>query len=318
MTNGKKVGIICTFIATFCFSLKSIFAKVAYVGHMSPIIVLAWRSILALPLFLIPFIRLLYKKHDKDSIHNILFYGVLGGLLYLSSSLCDFIGLTYINASIERAVLFTFPIFVFFFSWRREYKFPKKAFLFAIISQVGLIIMLAPSINKPNWSNIISGVGFVFLSAILWASFIVFSKKAVTKIGTALFTSSYMCITCFTFVIIALLFKSSEFGIWNNSFNEIWPIIALAIVCTIIPSYMTSYGIEKIGDQMTAIISGSGPIITLWVDQLVFHHALHLNEIIGSIIVAISITYIAIFNKANSYSKNTKILTENEAKSNNV
>jgi|GEM_PF-150815 len=298
--NGKQIGIFCVLLAMFCFSLKSIFAKFAYGAGITPIPLLAWRAIISFPFFFLPLIHSFPARPTRKEVYDIIILGVLGGLLYLASSIFDFIGLTYVNPSIERSVLFTFPVFVIILSWRFNKKFPKKQFLLAFVSQIGLLTMLAPSINEPSWENTIMGVGLVFISALLWALFMLFSSHAISKIGAIRFTSAYMGVACIVIVIIALILNPNTFLVWRMGIEKTWPIVALAIICTIIPSYMTSYGIRKVGVYVTAIVSGAGPIVTLWFDQLLFGHLLLPNEIIGSIIVAISITAIALLNKSDS------------------
>ena len=55
-------------------------------------------------------IRFDWNSVNKSKVFK---YSFFGAILYLSSSIADFIGLLYISASLERAVLFTFPIYVF-------------------------------------------------------------------------------------------------------------------------------------------------------------------------------------------------------------
>ena len=109
----KNIGILVVFLATVFLSTKSIWAKLIYLDSLSPVNVLACRAVLSLPFFLIPMIRFDWNSVNKSKVFK---YSFFGAILYLSSSIADFIGLLYISASLERAVLFTFPIYVFLLS----------------------------------------------------------------------------------------------------------------------------------------------------------------------------------------------------------
>ena len=109
----KNIGILVVFLATVFLSTKSIWAKLIYLDSLSPLNVLVCRAVLSLPFFLLPMIRFDWNSVNKSKVFK---YSFLGAILYLSSSIADFIGLLYISASLERAVLFTFPIYVFLLS----------------------------------------------------------------------------------------------------------------------------------------------------------------------------------------------------------
>jgi len=64
----------------------------------------------------------------------------------------------------------------------------------------------------------------------------------------------------------------------------------LAIFCSIVPSYLMSFGLKKISASLAAVISAMGPIVTLGLDVVILNHHLGLNEIIGAIIVTLCVT----------------------------
>ena len=59
---------------------------------------------------------MIHFNWQSVNIKQVFYYSFVGAVLYLISSMADFIGLLYISASLERAVLFTFPIYVFLLS----------------------------------------------------------------------------------------------------------------------------------------------------------------------------------------------------------
>ena len=281
----KNIGILVVFLATVFLSTKSIWAKLIYLDSLSPLNVLACRAVLSLPFFLIPMIRFDWNSVNKSKVFK---YSFFGAILYLSSSIADFIGLLYISASLERAVLFTFPIYVFLLSSDLSRITFSKVIL--IVSTVlGLAIMFNPTVDNHLIDTLI-GISLVLLSAIFWALFIIYSKRAVSNISPTIFTSTYMCITT-VLLLFGFIIDSKNFTTFLTlQTHTMIYLVFLAIFCSIIPSYLMSFGLKRINASLAAVISAMGPIVTLALDVVILNHNLALNEIIGAIIVTACVT----------------------------
>ena len=281
----KNIGILVVFLATVFLSTKSIWAKLIYLDSLSPLNVLVCRAVLSLPFFLIPMIRFDWNSVNKSKVFK---YSFFGAILYLSSSIADFIGLLYKSASLERAVLFTFPIYVFLLSSDLSRITVSKVVL--IVSTVlGLAIMFNPTVDNHLIDTLI-GISLVLLSAIFWALFIIYSKRAVSNISPTIFTSTYMCITT-VLLLFGFIIDSKNFTTFLTlQTHTMIYLVFLAIFCSIIPSYLMSFGLKKINASLAAVISAMGPIVTLGLDVVILNHNLALNEIIGAIIVTACVT----------------------------
>ena len=281
----KNIGILVVFLATVFLSTKSIWAKLIYLDSLSPLNVLVCRAVLSLPFFLIPMIRFDWNSVNKSKVFK---YSFLGAILYVSSSITDFIGLLYISASLERAVLFTFPIYVFLLSSDLSRITFSKVIL--IVSTVlGLAIMFNPTVDNHLIDTLI-GISLVLLSAVFWALFIIYSKRTVSNISPTIFTSTYMCITT-VLLLLGFIIDSKNFTTFSTlQTHTMIYLVFLAIFCSIIPSYLMSFGLKRINASLAAVISAMGPIVTLALDVVILNHNLALNEIIGAIIVTACVT----------------------------
>lgn len=281
----KNIGILVVFLATVFLSTKSIWAKLIYLDSLSPLNVLVCRAVLSLPFFLIPMIRFDWNSVNKSKVFK---YSFFGAILYLSSSIADFIGLLYISASLERAVLFTFPIYVFLLSSDLSRITFSKVVL--IVSTVlGLAIMFNPTVDN-HLTDTLIGISLVLLSAIFWALFIIYSKRAVSNISPTIFTSTYMCITT-VLLLLGFIIDSKNFTTFSTlQTHTMIYLVFLAIFCSIIPSYLMSFGLKRINASLAAVISAMGPIVTLALEVVILNHNLALNEIIGAIIVTACVT----------------------------
>lgn len=284
-SSAKNIGLLAIFVATIFLSTKSIFAKLLYLHEITPIMILMYRAIISLPFFLVPLLKVDWKN---TGIKQVMIYGVIGSFIYLSSSIADFIGLLFISASLERAILFTFPIYVFLLS-KESSKITIVQIGLIFSTVIGLMFMFNPTVIG-NIRDTLVGGGLVLLSAIFWAIFIIYSKHAVQMIGATAFTSAYMCISTIALVLIFMVFLIDVTpSFWFEDSVMVY-LVLLALMCSIIPSYLLSYGVKAISATQTAIISALGPISTLVLDVIVLNHNITINEIIGTIIVTLSVT----------------------------
>ena len=119
MQNTKRFwsGVAIGVLGVVLFSSKAVMVKLAYRYHVDPISILLLRMLFAFPFYVI--IAYVYRNQNKHidvtlmDYSWLLFFGFIG---YYLSSYFDFVGLTYIKASLERIILFLYPTIVILFN----------------------------------------------------------------------------------------------------------------------------------------------------------------------------------------------------------
>ncbi|MCB1434922.1 MAG: DMT family transporter, partial [Alphaproteobacteria bacterium] len=112
------IGYLLVIVGSTLFASKAIFIKLAYVEHHDALLMLAWRMVFALPVFLAVGVWEIAKRRRKavrlpDLRHAA--GAVLVGLVgYYLAMILDFTGLLYVTAQLERLALFTYPMFLIF------------------------------------------------------------------------------------------------------------------------------------------------------------------------------------------------------------
>ena len=106
-------GIFLGVIGIVLFSSKAVMVKLAYNYKIDAITMLLLRMLFSFPFYVV--IAYLYRNENqgvkivKKDYAWIAFFGLVG---YYLASLFDFVGLTYIKASLERIILFVYPTIV--------------------------------------------------------------------------------------------------------------------------------------------------------------------------------------------------------------
>lgn len=259
-------GVAIAFMGAICFSTKAIFVKLAYRDTpVDAVTLLALRMVFSLPFFFIT----AWASSRKST--NVRFTGkqwfqvmVIGCLGYYVSSLLDFLGLQYVTAGIERLILFIYPTLVLLMSaFIFKQKITTRQWVAIAITYLGLVVAFYSELDfypKQN-DKFILGAIMIFACAFTYAAYIVGSGRLIPLVGASKFNSYAM-----SFASIGVLI---HFYVANSNSLLTLPDtvygygIVMAVVSTVIPSYLVSIGINRIGSSNAAIVGSVGPVSTI-------------------------------------------------------
>ena len=298
MQTTKKFwyGIAIGVLGIVLFSSKAVMVKLAYGYQVDAISILLLRMLFSFPFYIV--IAYLYRNQNNlvEIKHKdyawVVFFGFVG---YYLASYFDFVGLTYIKASLERIILFLYPTIVILLN---------KLFLKQPITkiQAGAIGLTYLGIVIAFWDEVaISGSGtylggfFILLSAITYASYLVGSGWLIPKFGLIKFTAYAMIVSCIcVFVHYGFISNTDLFGYsWEVYFLG----FLIAIFATVIPSFLVSTSIKMISSSNFAIVAGIGPISTIILAAIFLNESLTLLQFFGALVVIVGILLISLTKK---------------------
>jgi drug/metabolite transporter (DMT)-like permease len=205
--------------------------------------VLTFRMLFAAPFYLLFAFRPLptdIGSINKDLV-KLVFLGIVG---YYFSSLFDFYGLESISAGLERLILFIYPTFVallaFIFLKKKIHWFTWASL---IITFGGVLLVVLHDLSTYSDTAYI-GMGFVAMSALTYAIYMVFSEKLIHKFGTIRYTSWVMLVST-ACVVLHFLITQQVSDLFSYSSRFYILSIVLAIFGTVLPSFLASAGINR-------------------------------------------------------------------------
>lgn len=271
------------------FSAKSVFAKMAFEYRVDPIAVLYMRMLFSFPLVLLA--GFWYEKTRKPSTVNwndIFKVAAISVLGYYISALFNFTGLAYIDASIERLVLFLYPTMVVFLSFIFLKKPVSAKQIVAIsISYLGLMVAFADKLLINNNSGFWLGVVLILLSSFTYAIFLTVSDNLIQRVGSFRFSTTATLTMCICMIIHAMIVGKTSIEGYNS--HVIWYCILMAVLSTVIPVYMFNYSMSRLGASNVAVISCLGPVGTLVLSAILLKETITVWQILGTIIIMTSI-----------------------------
>lgn len=260
------------------------------------------RMLLSFPFYLIV---LFYSKDTithSNKTKPVIWAIIMGLLGYHASSLFDFIGLQYVSAGIERIILFIYPTLavlinlVFF-----KVAVSKKQWFAIGITYIGIGIAYWGEFRQiPDSSKFIYGSIMVFLCGVTYAFYLVGTGKLIPKLGSSRYTSIAMIAASFG-IFVQYIFAAIQKGNLTAALHYqipgqiIWYVVALALIATVIPSFLLNIGMKRIGSNDLAIVTSIGPVSTLFQANIILNESFTWQQALGTSFVIAGVLFIQKF-----------------------
>ena len=296
-SSYRAWGIVLALVGVVAFSVRPILIKLAYAYVTDPVTLIALRMVFSLPFFVA---AALWLRRDgaraplmRRDWWAVLYLGFLG---YYLASFLDFLGLQYISAGLGRLMLFLYPTITVLLSALFLGKYVSRRDVVAlVISYAGLALVLSQGFAGEN-RNLMLGALLVFGSALCYAAYLVSSSQVVARIGSMRFTAyatsvaSLLCILQFLLLrpLSALQLPPQVYGLG----------IAMALGCTVLPVFVTSEALRRIGANQVAIVGAAGPVTTMFFGWLGLEESMSLLQLVGAGLVLSGVLLVTLKGKA--------------------
>jgi drug/metabolite transporter (DMT)-like permease len=303
MANARKIlltGFLISFTGAILFSTKAILVKLAFrTTHVDALTLLMLRMLLSLPFYLLAAFWG-SRKAGNVRMTSRQWVWVIGlGLMgYYLSSFFDFVGLQYISAGLERLILFLYPSFsVLINAFLFRQKMSRVQVLALVLTYIGIGIAYFGELRIDTGNpHFYWGSFLVFLCSITYAFYLSGTGRMVPLLGAAKFTT-YSMLTATLAVLLHFFIRQSLGGHpplpTGSGSGMLWGYgILLALVATVIPSFMLSAGMKRIGANNAAIITSVGPVSTILQAHFFLGDRIFVEQVIGTMLVIVGVLLI--------------------------
>jgi drug/metabolite transporter (DMT)-like permease len=275
------------------FSLRPIFIKLAYAYVTDPVTLLALRMVFSAPFFVA---AALWVRSGADhrplAGRDLAAVCGLGLLSYYAASFLDFLGLQYIAAGLGRLLQFVYPTIVVVLSAVFLRKGVTRREVAALaLTYLGLVLVFAHALEGEQ-RNFWLGAGLVFGGAVCYAVYLVAGAEVIARTGSMRFTAYAMsvasaaCILQF-FVLRPMSALDLPLPVYGYA-------IAMAVLSTVIPVFMISEALKRIGANSVAIIGALGPVTAIFFGWLGLEEVMTPLQLAGSALVLVGVVVISL------------------------
>lgn len=270
---------------------KGLFAKALYSLGLSFHDVAAIRSVLAVPGFAL--LAWLYRgNHATEnalaSRRNDILLAIFAGVLcYYLGALANFYALTIIDASVERPLLFAYPIFVVLITTAITRKPPSPRVLLALLMTTLGVTLVTGALNTELSASEWSGMAWVMFCSLSIAIYFLISGRLTQRLGSGMFTLIAMSAAAIGMAIHYQIVLG-----WENvaMSSTAWrTLIALVIFSTVLPLFLMAEGVRRVGASQASLISTLGPPATAIMAYELTGEMLSSTQLIGIALVLVGV-----------------------------
>jgi drug/metabolite transporter (DMT)-like permease len=286
--SAQRVGVTLATLAALGFSFKAIFVKLAFAAApVDAVTLLSLRMIFSLPVFVWVAFHSSRSHRDAEPLTRrdwALLVG-LGLLGYYGASILDFIGLQYISAGLERLILFTYPTLTILIGVTFLGKTLHRREVGALaLTYLGIGLAFAHDVEiASDLRTVLIGASFILGSSLCYAFYQSGAEGAIRRLGAARFTALAM--------IVSTLATQLHFALKQplSALIQPWPIYAygaaMALFSTVLPVFMNSAAIRRIGAAKSVLIGTLGPVLTIIFSWWLLDEPLSLAQLAGAALV---------------------------------
>ena len=259
-TKSIAPGLLLATFGAIAFSGKAIIVKLAYRYGVDAVTLIMYRMLFALPIFAV---MAWWASRGKPPLTRKDWLGVLwlGFTGYYLASFLDFGGLAFISSSLDRLILYLNPTLVLLLGlvmYKRRVGGPQ--IIGMAISYCGVVLVFGHEITLQG-ADAAWGALLVFLSAVSYALYLVYSGEMVRRLGSLRLVGLATTVACLCCLLQFVLLRPLSAAAVAP--EVIWLSLLNATLCTAVPVLMVMMAIERIGASMAAQTGMVGPMSTI-------------------------------------------------------
>lgn len=262
-------GMVLAVAGALGFAGKAVLAKLMYRHGVDAVTVVAWRMLLALPMF----IAMAWwgaRSAEPLTARDWRIVAALGFCGYYLASMLDFYGLMLISASLERLILYLGPTFVMVLSVLvLRKRVTARQWWAAAVSYAGVLLVFGHELIEPAASSATFGgaaqtglgAALVLASTLSYSAYLLASGEVVARLGSLRLTGLASTVACGLCLLHFAAVKPLSAIMVPDA--VLWMSMLNATACTVLPVLGVMMAIERIGSAMTAQVGMIGPLATI-------------------------------------------------------
>ena len=282
----KKAGpVIAVILAGCLWGVINIFVKTLSAAGLGSLQIALGRLAFAALIFSV-FLLIRDRSAFRIDLKDIWMFIGTGVVSVVFFNLCYFYTMIRGQASIAVVLLYTSPVFVMLFSallFREKITARKVCALILTVTGCVFVSGLITGNLSVTPLVLLSGIA----SGMLYALYTIFGRYALAK-----YSPFTVTVYSFIFAFIASVFVGNAPGLINTLSSEpsliLW-ILGLAVVSTVFPYFLYTWGLQHMESGKAAILVAVEPVVGAVIGMTVFREPHDLYKLIGIALIILAI-----------------------------
>jgi len=295
----RLLGALAAAGGAMLFASKGIIAKFAYARDIPFEVLVVVRALLALPLFWAFALHREPARVIRSTRWQTIAMAAFAGIVcYYGGALLDFHALTFVDASVERVLIFSYPAMVVAIDSAMRRSRPSAGVLTAVaLTWIGIYFAVGGGDAGTLRANLY-GSALVLAAALSYAIYFMIGERCTREIGASRYTLVAMSAAAAVLLVHALargtLPRLAAVDLQG------WLLLAmLAVLCMFVPALLQAEGVRRLGAQRGALVSTVGPPTTIVLAWLLFGERMSWLQLAGValIVCGILVLDLAVFTR---------------------
>lgn len=282
----RVMGINAALFSAFFLGLAPVFGKQAINLGLSPLGVVALRTLLAT---LLMFIVMLIFQREYLYIYPAGLIGCLmAGWVNGLGSLFYYSALGKIDAGLGQMLYSTYPFFVVFWMYFDRQNISKMTIVRLVLAVPAVLLLIKPGVTS---TDAVVGAIMMLIAAALYALHIPINQRVLADIPAP--TVTLYTLVSMSAIVVPTYFFSGNIAEIAEVSGSWWPVLGLTMV-TFLSRLTLFTGVKHLGGLQTALLGLSELIVTVVLSQLWLKETLDLTQWIGAGLLSLSILLVAL------------------------
>ena len=283
MERSQRDGMLFIFLAVSGYAFLPTIVKNIQTLGMLPLDIALWRFTFAMPvLWLIIFLRRVPPPVQPLPRRRLLGLGVLMS----AAALTAFFALEKMPASTLIVLFYTYPTMVAIISLFLGERLSAQGWVALVLTLIG-IALTVPNLGAGWDEGDLIGVGMALLNALVVAVYYVLNSRLLRGHSSLMRASAWVIVGSFATMVLTALIRRD---VLIPDSPTMWAyLLALATVCTVLPIFCLTIGIQKLGAPKAAIIGTVEPILTIIIAAVTLGERMEPSQVVGGVFIIASV-----------------------------
>ena len=160
-----------------------------------------------------------------------------------------------------------------------------------VVCYAGIALVFVHDVGTMQ-GGIVLGAALVFASTLSYSVYLVGAGHAIARIGAARFTAYAMIVA--TIASLLQFAFTHPLHALDVSARVVELALAMAILSTLLPVFLLSHAIRRIGSGNTSLIGSIGPVSTLLMAYVFLQESLSSMQVAGSALVLAGVLIVSL------------------------
>jgi len=278
----ERRGLLLVLLSTVAFGVLPIFGKVAYAEGVRPLVLLAWRYVVASLLF-----ALVLRGPAPPWRARLRLWGI--GTVFVANSIAYFLALALIPASTASLLIFSYPVIVALLAAAAGLeRLRLRSLLAAALAFSGCALTVAGAGGVSGVLEAGPGSLLAFLASVLYATYVILASRFARDVQAQVLAQHLAQVSAVVCLVLALGTGGLELPPTILGWGAV---LGAGVLSTVVAFFAFLAGMALMGPTRASVVSSVEVVVTVVLASLLLGERLGALQATGAVLILGAVTW---------------------------